>query len=77
MRPHLKELGPRKYLCSATFRSIHLTATENTCQKLALEGADLRRKPGYFIARMPEGTYYERGLESPDAMVVRLSGELA
>lgn len=30
------------------------------------------RLPGYFIADMPEGTYVENGMESPDAMAMRL-----
>lgn len=74
LRPYLKEIGPRKFLCKISFRSIRLTATQSTIDRLQLgSAADLKRKPGNFIAEMPEGRFYECGLEAPDAMALRLA----
>ena len=58
----------------APYRLFRFSSTQNNLAALAdlpPEG-DLRRKPGYFVTEMPEGRYYENGLESPDAMTLRL-----
>lgn len=74
LRPHVREVGERKYLCTIPCSTVRMTATENTLATLATLPCplNLNRLPGYFIAGMPEGTYIENGMESADSMAIRL-----
>lgn len=75
LHPHLKELGPRRYLCTIPFRTVNMTATENTMNALAMSVSveSLDRWPGPdVIVVAPDGrSYRECGLESPVLLLER------
>jgi hypothetical protein len=74
LRPHVKPIGDRKYLCTIPCHTVRMTATENTLATLALAPAvSLDRWPGPDVVIEMDGKRYrECGLENPVTMLARL-----
>jgi hypothetical protein len=74
LRPNVKELNAKRYLCTIPFHTVRMTATENTMAAMSLAPMEsFSRWPGpNVIVELGQHRYREYGVESPYATLARL-----